>query len=105
MGGDRTRAACGDGPVGEGSLSGGTPGYPSRVSHTQHFLSLNILTSFLSPNSNYLTPFSPQLFKRIAAALPGMDSAADAKANEDLIEVKLKDNNAEPSANGAGCWC
>jgi len=46
-----------------------------------------------------------QLFKRIAAALPGMDSAADAKANEDLIEVKLKDNNAEPSANGAGCWC
>lgn len=46
-----------------------------------------------------------QLFKRIAAALPGMDSAADAKANEDLIEVKLKDNNAEPSAAGAGCWC
>jgi len=45
-----------------------------------------------------------QLFKRIAAALPGMDSGNDGKNNEDLIEVKLKDK-AEPSASEGGCYC
>lgn len=45
-----------------------------------------------------------QLFKRIAAALPGMDNGNDGKNNEDLIEVKLKDK-AEPSAAEGGCYC
>jgi len=45
-----------------------------------------------------------QLFKRIAAALPGMDSGNDGKNNEDLIEVKLKDKT-EPSAAEGGCYC
>lgn len=45
-----------------------------------------------------------QLFKRIAAALPGMDSGNEGKNNEDLIEVKLKDK-AEPSASEGGCYC
>ena len=45
-----------------------------------------------------------QLFKRIAAALPGMDSGNEGKNNEDLIEVKLKDKT-EPSAAEGGCYC
>lgn len=45
-----------------------------------------------------------QLFKRIAAALPGMDSGTEGKNNEDLIEVKLKDKT-EPSAAEGGCYC
>lgn len=44
-----------------------------------------------------------QLFKRIAAALPGMDQGNEAKNNEDLIEVKLKDK--EPAAQEGACYC
>eukprot|EP00116_Pleurobrachia_bachei_P009624 sb/3469886/ len=43
-----------------------------------------------------------QLFKRIAAALPGMDGGAEGKSTEDMIEVKLKDKN-EPSAAESSC--
>jgi len=45
-----------------------------------------------------------QLFKRIAAALPGMDTGNEGKNSEDLIEVKLKDKT-EPSAAEGGCYC
>lgn len=45
-----------------------------------------------------------QLFKRIAAALPGMDPASDGKNNEDLIEVKLQDKNEQEAAS-SGCYC
>ena len=52
------------------------------------------------PHSN--TSVSTQLFKRIAAALPGMDGGAEGKSTEDMIEVKLKDKN-EPSAAESSC--
>ena len=52
------------------------------------------------------------LFRRVAAALPGMDSAKQ-QSNDDLIEVRLNDKprNApqKPSPGSeekeGGCWC
>ena len=55
-------------------------------------------------NEKYLNMSWFQLFKRIAAALPGMDTGNEGKNSEDLIEVKLKDKT-EPSAAEGGCYC
>lgn len=46
-----------------------------------------------------------QLFRRVAAALPGMESTTDKANKEDLIEVKLKDTPAESQPQESGCWC
>jgi len=44
-----------------------------------------------------------QLFRRVAAALPGMEQKEQTK--EDMIEVKLKDTPAEPLQQESGCAC
>uniref|UniRef100_A0AAV2JAM6 Ras-related protein Rab-6A n=1 Tax=Knipowitschia caucasica TaxID=637954 RepID=A0AAV2JAM6_KNICA len=44
-----------------------------------------------------------QLFRRVAAALPGMDATQD-KSREDMIEIKLPDSPEQPNSEG-GCSC
>lgn len=44
-----------------------------------------------------------QLFRRVAAALPGMEQTE--KKPEDMIEVKLKDTPTEPQQQESGCAC
>lgn len=46
-----------------------------------------------------------QLFRRVAAALPGMESTTDKANKDDLIEVKLKDTPQEPQPQTGGCAC
>lgn len=45
-----------------------------------------------------------QLFRRVAAALPGMESTTERSNKEDLIEVKLKDTPTAPEPQNGG-WC
>lgn len=44
-----------------------------------------------------------QLFRRVAAALPGMEQPEQKK--DDMIEVKLKDTPLEPERQESGCAC
>ncbi|XP_038631614.1 ras-related protein Rab-6A-like isoform X4 [Scyliorhinus canicula] len=44
-----------------------------------------------------------QLFRRVAAALPGMDNAPE-KSKEDMIDIKLE-KPPEPPINEGGCSC
>ncbi|CAH3149800.1 ras-related protein Rab6 [Pocillopora verrucosa] len=46
-----------------------------------------------------------QLFRRVAAALPGMESTSDKQNKDDLIEVRLKDTPPEPQPQSGGCVC
>lgn len=45
-----------------------------------------------------------QLFRRVAAALPGMDSTEN-KPSEDMQEVVLKDSPNETKDPEGGCAC
>ena len=63
---------------------------------------LNVMFIESSAKSGYNVK---QLFRRVAAALPGMESP-EQKYDKDLIEVKLKDSSAtEPNENESGCMC
>ncbi|XP_041864163.1 ras-related protein Rab-6A isoform X1 [Melanotaenia boesemani] len=44
-----------------------------------------------------------QLFRRVAAALPGMDTTQD-KSREDMIDIKLEKQPEQPVSEG-GCSC
>uniref|UniRef100_A0A3Q3X7B9 Uncharacterized protein n=1 Tax=Mola mola TaxID=94237 RepID=A0A3Q3X7B9_MOLML len=44
-----------------------------------------------------------QLFRRVAAALPGMDTTQD-KSREDMIDIKLEKPPEQPASEG-GCPC
>lgn len=44
-----------------------------------------------------------QLFRRVAAALPGMDATQD-KSREDMIDIKLEKPPEQPNSEG-GCSC
>uniref|UniRef100_A0A8C2I434 RAB6A, member RAS oncogene family n=1 Tax=Cyprinus carpio TaxID=7962 RepID=A0A8C2I434_CYPCA len=44
-----------------------------------------------------------QLFRRVAAALPGMESTQD-KSREDMIDIKLEKPAEQPVSEG-GCSC
>lgn len=44
-----------------------------------------------------------QLFRRVAAALPGMDTTQD-KNREDMIDIKLEKPPEQPVSEG-GCSC
>ncbi|XP_059819931.1 ras-related protein Rab-6A isoform X5 [Hypanus sabinus] len=44
-----------------------------------------------------------QLFRRVAAALPGMESTQD-KSREDMIDIKLEKTQEQPVSEG-GCSC
>ncbi|XP_020789212.1 ras-related protein Rab-6A isoform X1 [Boleophthalmus pectinirostris] len=44
-----------------------------------------------------------QLFRRVAAALPGMDATQD-KSREDMIDIKLEKPPEQPNSEG-GCAC
>jgi small GTP-binding protein len=46
-----------------------------------------------------------QLFRRVAAALPGMESTQDKQNKEDLIEVRLQEPTTTQSEEKQGCWC
>uniref|UniRef100_A0A8C5E4C7 Ras-related protein Rab-6A n=1 Tax=Gouania willdenowi TaxID=441366 RepID=A0A8C5E4C7_GOUWI len=43
------------------------------------------------------------LFRRVAAALPGMDNTQD-KSREDMIDIKLEKPPEQPASEG-GCSC
>uniref|UniRef100_A0AAX7U3Y0 RAB6A, member RAS oncogene family n=1 Tax=Astatotilapia calliptera TaxID=8154 RepID=A0AAX7U3Y0_ASTCA len=43
------------------------------------------------------------LFRRVAAALPGMDTTQD-KSREDMIDIKLEKPPEQPTSEG-GCSC
>ncbi|XP_031428584.1 remodeling and spacing factor 1 [Clupea harengus] len=45
-----------------------------------------------------------QLFRRVAAALPGMESNQD-KSREDMIDIKLPADSPEQPVNESGCSC
>lgn len=45
-----------------------------------------------------------QLFRRVAAALPGMENTQE-KPTNDLIEVKLQDPPSNASDDKSACWC
>ena len=45
-----------------------------------------------------------ELFRRVAAALPGMEVASEPKAKEDLVEVTLEETDSAP-AEAAACSC
>eukprot|EP00128_Syssomonas_multiformis_P000087 Colp12_sorted_trinity150504_noHs@27414 len=45
-----------------------------------------------------------QLFRRVAAALPGMENTID-KSKEELIDVKLTETPADAQAQAGGCSC
>lgn len=44
-----------------------------------------------------------QLFRRVAASLPGMDQAE--QKPRDMTNVRLDDNPAEPQPPKSSCWC
>ncbi|XP_074633589.1 ras-related protein Rab-6A [Acropora palmata] len=46
-----------------------------------------------------------QLFRKVAAALPGMESTSEKTNKDDLIEVKLKEPQPEPQQQSGGCVC
>lgn len=47
-----------------------------------------------------------QLFRRVAAALPGMETTQDKpKDDRDLIEVRLQDPKTNEEQQGSNCWC
>lgn len=64
-------------------------------------------TVFLSANLSFEF-FVPQaLFRKIAAALPGMETLSSTK-NEDMVDVNLKSTNAsnnQSQPQGGGCAC
>ena len=63
---------------------------------------LNVMFIESSAKSGYNIK---QLFRQVAAALPGMESP-EQKNDKVLIEVKLKDSlAAEPNDNESGCVC
>eukprot|EP00053_Salpingoeca_punica_P004122 m.47282 g.47282 ORF g.47282 m.47282 type:complete len:208 (-) comp12620_c0_seq1:318-941(-) len=44
-----------------------------------------------------------QLFKRVAAALPGMENTIDPKEKEDLVDITLGETAEKPAASTCGC--
>lgn len=46
-----------------------------------------------------------QLFRKVAAALPGMESTSEKTNKDDLIEVELKKPQPEPQPQSGGCVC
>lgn len=44
-----------------------------------------------------------QLFRRVAAALPGMENSLEASNKEDLIDVKLTETPEQPAASACSC--
>jgi small GTP-binding protein len=44
-----------------------------------------------------------QLFRRVAAALPGMENSLDSSNKEDLIDVKLTETPEQPAASSCAC--
>nr|XP_008507722.1 PREDICTED: ras-related protein Rab-6A [Equus przewalskii] len=62
------------------------------------------LTSFGTFSLPIITILSfPQLFRRVAAALPGMESTQD-RSREDMIDIKLEKPQEQPVSEG-GCSC
>ena len=44
-----------------------------------------------------------QLFRRVAAALPGMENTVETTQERDMTEVKLTETPAQPAAGGCSC--
>ncbi|KAM9498416.1 ras-related protein Rab-6A-like isoform 2-T2 [Salvelinus alpinus] len=61
---------------------------------------LNVLFIETSAKTGYNVK---QLFRRVAAALPGMESTQD-KSREDMIDIKLEKTPEQPVSEG-GCSC
>uniref|UniRef100_A0A673Z9B0 RAB6A, member RAS oncogene family n=1 Tax=Salmo trutta TaxID=8032 RepID=A0A673Z9B0_SALTR len=61
---------------------------------------LNVLFIETSAKTGYNVK---QLFRRVAAALPGMESTQD-KSREDMIDIKLEKPPEQPISEG-GCSC
>ncbi|XP_023824640.1 ras-related protein Rab-6A isoform X3 [Salvelinus sp. IW2-2015] len=61
---------------------------------------LNVMFIETSAKAGYKVK---QLFRRVAAALPGMESTQD-KSREDMIDIKLEKTPEQPVSEG-GCSC
>lgn len=46
-----------------------------------------------------------QLFRRVAAALPGMDTSQDKQNKDDIIEVKIPEGVGSDQTEEGKCWC
>ncbi|XP_064394748.1 ras-related protein Rab-6A-like isoform X2 [Halichondria panicea] len=46
-----------------------------------------------------------QLFRRVAAALPGMESTQEKQNRDDLIEVRLQEPSTSQTEDPKQCWC
>lgn len=44
-----------------------------------------------------------QLFRRVAAALPGMDAPTETPQQASIVDVKLKETPSQPDANNCAC--
>jgi len=57
-------------------------------------------------NLHYVTGHLQALFRKIAAALPGMETLSSAK-QEDMVDVNLKSTtgNAQSQPQSSGCAC
>uniref|UniRef100_A0A8C4ADV0 Ras-related protein Rab-6A n=1 Tax=Denticeps clupeoides TaxID=299321 RepID=A0A8C4ADV0_9TELE len=62
---------------------------------------LNVLFIETSAKTGYNVK---QLFRRVAAALPGMESTQD-KSREDMIDIKLPPDSPEQPVSEGGCSC
>ncbi|XP_048086783.1 ras-related protein Rab-6A isoform X1 [Alosa alosa] len=62
---------------------------------------LNVLFIETSAKTGYNVK---QLFRRVAAALPGMESNQD-KSREDMIDIKLPADSPEQPVSESGCSC
>lgn len=60
---------------------------------------------FTNPNLNVECKLQP-LFRKIAAALPGMETLSSTK-QEDMVDVNLKPtvNSSQTEQQGGGCAC
>ena len=62
---------------------------------------LNVMFIETSAKAGYVK----QLFRRVAAALPGMKSTQEKQNREGLIEIRLQEPTANQSEEKQQCWC
>jgi Ras-related protein Rab-6A len=46
-----------------------------------------------------------QLFRRVAAALPGMDNNQEKPNRDDIVEVRLPEGATNDQQEESKCWC
>eukprot|EP01134_Creolimax_fragrantissima_P008576 CFRG8576T1 len=73
----------------------------SKEEGEQKAKELNVMFIETSAKAGYNVK---QLFRRVAAALPGMENAPEKNSN-DLVDVKLTTDNSKANADAGACGC